>query len=105
MPGPYGTVTGAGALFLPINAGVGGMIPLVVMVILVFPITFFVHRDLVRFVLSSKGPGEDITKVVEEHFSVGAGKLITLPYFFATYPILLVYSVTITDTVESFLTH
>ena len=47
-------------------------------------------------------PGEDITEVVEEHFGVGAGKLITLLYFFAIYPILLVYSVAITNTVESF---
>jgi serine transporter len=40
---------------------------------------------------------------VEEHFGVGAGKLITLLYFFAIYPILLVYSVAITNTVESFM--
>ena len=32
---------------------------------------------------------------------VGAGKLITLLYFFAIYPILLMYSVAITNTVES----
>ncbi|MGS6553938.1 HAAAP family serine/threonine permease, partial [Escherichia coli] len=49
--------------------------------------------------------GEDITEVVEEHFGIGAGKLITLLYFFAIYPILLVYSVAITNTVESFMSH
>lgn len=43
--------------------------------------------------------------MVEEHFGVGAGKLITLLYFFAIYPILLVYSVAITNTVDSFITH
>ncbi|SUH35230.1 serine transporter [Salmonella enterica subsp. enterica] len=37
--------------------------------------------------LSGKNPGEDITEVVEEHFGIGAGKLITLLYFFAIYPI------------------
>lgn len=94
-----------GRLFLPINAGVGGMIPLIIMAILAFPMTFFAHRGLTRFVLSGKNPGEDITEVVEEHFGIGAGKLITLLYFFAIYPILLVYSVAITNTVESFLTH
>ena len=105
MLGLYGTAIGAGVLFLPINAGVGGMIPLIIMAILAFPMTFFAHRGLTRFVLSGKNPGEDITEVVEEHFGVGAGKLITLLYFFAIYPILLVYSVAITNTVESFLTH
>lgn len=105
MLGLYGTAIGAGVLFLPINAGVGGMIPLIIMAILAFPMTFFAHRGLTRFVLSGKNPGEDITEVVEEHFGIGAGKLITLLYFFAIYPILLVYSVAITNTVESFMSH
>lgn len=105
MLGLYGTAIGAGVLFLPINAGVGGLIPLIIMAILAFPMTFFAHRGLTRFVLSGKNPGEDITEVVEEHFGVGAGKIITLLYFFAIYPILLVYSVAITNTVESFIIH
>jgi serine transporter len=80
------------------------LVPLIIMAIIAFPMTFFAHRGLTRFVLSGKNPGEDITEVVEEHFGVGAGKLITLLYFFAIYPILLVYSVAITNTVESFMT-
>ncbi|MFI0489099.1 MAG: HAAAP family serine/threonine permease [Yersinia sp. (in: enterobacteria)] len=105
MLGLYGTAIGAGVLFLPINAGIGGLLPLIVMAIIAFPMTFYAHRGLCRFVLSGKNAGEDITEVVEEHFGVGAGKLITLLYFFAIYPILLVYSVAITNTVDSFITH
>ncbi|MET3813219.1 HAAAP family serine/threonine permease [Pantoea sp. UYEF8] len=101
MLGLYGTAIGTGVLFLPINAGVGGLIPLIIMAILAFPLTFFAHRALTRFVLSGKNPAGDITDVVEEHFGTGAGKLITLLYFFAIYPILLMYSVAITNTVES----
>ncbi len=40
MLGLYGTAIGAGVLFLPINAGVGGLIPLIIMAILAFPLTF-----------------------------------------------------------------
>ncbi|MCI4029988.1 HAAAP family serine/threonine permease [Dickeya dianthicola] len=105
MLGLYGTAIGAGVLFLPINAGIGGLIPLIIMAIIAFPMTYFSHRALCRFVLSGKKGGENITEVVEEHFGVGAGKLITLLYFFAIYPILLVYSVAITNTVDSFITH
>lgn len=105
MLGLYGTAIGAGVLFLPINAGVGGIIPLLIMAVLAFPMTFFAHRGLTRFVLSGKNPSGDITDVVEEHFGKGAGKVITLLYFFAIYPILLVYSVAITNTVESFIEH
>ncbi|XEI31288.1 serine/threonine transporter [Aeromonas veronii] len=99
----FGTAVGAGILFLPINAGMGGFWPLVVMALLVGPMTYLAHRGLARFVLSSKKPNADITEVVEEHFGVGAGKLITLLYFFAIYPIVLIYGVGITNTVESFM--
>jgi len=104
--GLYGTAIGAGVLFLPINAGVGGFWPLLVLALLAFPMTFFAHRGLTRFVLSGrKGGSEDITEVVEEHFGAGAGKLITLLYFFAIFPILLVYSVALTNTLGNFLEH
>src|SRR5450830_1456740 len=53
MLGLYGTAIGAGTLFLPINAGVGGFWPLLVLAILAFPMTFYAHRGLTRFVLSS----------------------------------------------------
>ncbi|MFP1945186.1 HAAAP family serine/threonine permease [Lonsdalea quercina] len=105
MLGLYGTAIGAGVLFLPINAGIGGLLPLVIMAIIAFPMTHYSHRALCRFVLSGKGDAEDITEVVEEHFGARAGHLITLLYFFAIYPILLVYSVAITNTVDSFITH
>ncbi|MDE1473821.1 HAAAP family serine/threonine permease [Xenorhabdus bovienii] len=105
MLGLYGTAIGAGVLFLPINAGIGGLIPLIIMTLLALPMTFFAHRGMCRFVLSGKKNGEDITGVVEEHFGKVAGFLITILYFFAIYPILLVYSVALTNTVDSFITH
>ena len=99
----FGTAVGAGVLFLPINAGMGGFWPLVVMALLVGPMTYFAHRGLAYFVLSSSKPGSDITEVVEEHFGPTAGKLITLLYFFAIFPILLIYGNGITNTVDSFI--
>ncbi len=98
----YGTAIGAGTLFLPINAGLSGIWPLVLMIILAFPMTYFSHRALCRFVLSGAGK-KDITEVMNEHFGPLAGKLLTLLYFFAIYPILLMYSVAITNTTQSFI--
>ncbi|MBW8182347.1 serine/threonine transporter [Shewanella nanhaiensis] len=103
--GLYGTAVGAGTLFLPINAAQGGLIPLIMMALLALPMTFFAHRGMTRFVLSGAKSGAGITEVVEEHFGIGMGKVITLLYFFAIYPILLVYSVALTNTVESFMLH
>ncbi|MGL6123307.1 MAG: serine/threonine transporter [Shewanella sp.] len=99
----FGTAVGAGILFLPINAGMGGFWPLVLMAVIIGPMTYLAHRGLSRFVCSSSIPGSDITHVVEEHFGIGAGKAITMLYFLAIYPIVLIYGVGITNTVDSFL--
>ena len=99
----YGTAVGAGTLFLPIDAGLNGIWPLIIMVVLAFPMTFYSHRALCRFVLSSSSAHTNITEVVEEHFGTFAGRILTALYFFAIYPILLMYSVAITNTVQSFL--
>ncbi|MDV9030809.1 serine/threonine transporter [Pseudomonas sp. RAC1] len=104
MLGLFGTAIGAGTLFLPINAGLGGFWPLLVLAALAFPMTYYAHRALTRFVLSGSKEG-DITQVVEEHFGITAGALITVLYFFAIFPILLIYSVALTNTVASFMEH
>lgn len=104
MLGLFGTAIGAGTLFLPINAGLGGFWPLMILAVLAFPMTYYAHQGLTRFVLSGRA-GTDITDVVEEHFGIKAGALITLLYFFAIFPILLIYSVGLTNTVGSFMEH
>jgi serine transporter len=67
------------------------------------PMTWFAHKGLARFVLSSKNVNSDITDTVEEHFGKTGANLITFAYFFAIYPIVLIYGVGITNTVDSFL--
>ncbi|WP_294927690.1 aromatic amino acid transport family protein [uncultured Paracoccus sp.] len=99
----FGTAVGAGILFLPINAGIGGFWPLVAMTLLIGPMTYLSHRGLARFVCSGSRPDADITEVVAEHFGPRAGQFITVLYFLAIYPIVLIYGVGITNTVGSFM--
>ncbi|MDX5594320.1 aromatic amino acid transport family protein [Pseudovibrio sp. SPO723] len=99
----FGTAVGAGILFLPIRAGLEGFWPLILIAALVGPMTYFAHRALARFVLSSKRADADITDVVEEHFGKTAGLIITFLYFFAIYPIVLIYGAAITNTIDSFI--
>ena len=106
MLGLYGTAIGAGTLFLPIDAGLNGIWPLIIMALLAFPMTYFSHRALCRFVLSGSSPiKNDFTNVVVEHFGQMAGNILTFLYFFSVYPILLMYSVAITNTTHSFIVH
>jgi serine transporter len=101
----FGTAIGAGILFLPINAGAGGIWPLLIIAVICGPMTYYAHRGLSRFILSSSRPGSSITEVVDERFGKTAGMLITFLYFFSIYPIVLIYAVGITNTVQSFIVY
>jgi serine transporter len=94
---------GAGVLFLPIKAGAGGFWPLVILALIAAPMTWFAHKSLARFVLSSTKPESNITDTVEEHFGKTGANLISFAYFFAIFPIVLIYGVGITNTVDSFM--
>jgi len=98
----FGTAIGAGVLFLPINAGAAGLLPLLIISLLAYPMTHFAHRGLTRFVLSGSNPKHDITDVAKEHFGDNAGVLVTFLYFFSIFPVQLMYSVALTNTADSF---
>ena len=99
----FGTAIGAGVLFLPINAGLSGFWPMVALALLAAPMTYFSHRALCRFVLSSDKAGSDITVVATDSFGHTLGSIITFIYFLSIFPIVLVYGVTITDIVGGML--
>ena len=103
--GLFGTAIGAGVLFFPISAGVGGLIPIVVMLLLAYPIAYYCHRGLARLCLSGSNVSGNITETVEEHFGKMGGNIITLLYFFAICPLLWIYGVTITNTFMAFWEH
>ncbi|MBU4683833.1 threonine/serine transporter TdcC [Cedecea davisae] len=100
--GLFGTAIGAGVLFFPIRAGYGGLIPILIMLVLAYPIAFFCHRALARLCLSGSNPSGNITETVEEHFGKTGGVVITFLYFFAICPLLWIYGVTITNTFMTF---
>ncbi|AQS73650.1 septum formation initiator [Corynebacterium ammoniagenes] len=99
----FGTAVGAGILFLPINAGGFGFWPLLIATALIGPMTFLSHRALSRMMSASPTAGADITGVVTNYFGERAGTVISVLYFFAIYPIVLIYGVSITNTVDSFI--
>ena len=59
--GLFGTAIGAGVLFFPIRAGFGGLIPILLMLVLAYPIAFYCHRALARLCLSGSNPSGNIT--------------------------------------------
>lgn len=79
--GLFGTAIGAGVLFFPIRAGFGGLIPILIMLVLAYPIAFLCHRALARLCLSGSNCSGNITETVEEHFGKTGGVVITFLYF------------------------
>ena len=98
----FGAAVGMGILFLPIRAGTGGLYPILVMSVLIFPMAFLSHRALSRFVSESKNKDDDITYAVNEYWGSKIGILLVILYIFAIYPVCLAYGVGITNTFESF---
>lgn len=99
----YGTAIGAGILFLPIQTGISGIVPVAIMLLFIFPMVFLSHRALCRFVISSPNGNHDITHVADEYFGKTGGVFFNILYLLAIFPILLVYSVGITNTLQSFI--
>ncbi|WP_299548497.1 HAAAP family serine/threonine permease [uncultured Helicobacter sp.] len=98
----FGTAVGAGILYLPIKAGVLGVLPVLAMICIVFPMVFLSHRALSRFVLQASGDDKDITYAAGEYFGRKISLFISILYFFAIFPICLAYCVGITNTFEYF---
>lgn len=101
----FGTAVGAGILFLPMNAGSFGFWPLLVATLLIGPMTYLSHRALARIMCVSPRQGADFTVVVNDYFGEKIGLVISVLYFGAIYPIVLIYGVSITNTVGSFIRH
>lgn len=97
-----GTGIGAGLLYLPVSAGMGGIWPLLILSFLSGPVVLLTHRSLTRLCLSSSTPGKDLTQVVHEHFGNRVGYWLMLICFMSMFPVLLLYSVGITNVFTSF---
>ncbi|HGH4658793.1 TPA: amino acid permease [Enterobacter bugandensis] len=94
----YGTAVGAGTLFLPIQLGSAGAIVLFITALVAYPLTYWPHRALAQFILSSNTKGnEGITSAVSHYYGKKIGNLITTLYFIAFFVVVQIYAVAITN--------
>lgn len=101
----FGTAVGAGILFLPMHMGANGFWPLLIIALLSGPMTYFAHRGLTRFILSSSKESGTLINVIDEHFGSDISFFISILYFFSIFSILLIYGVGLTNTFEYILEH
>jgi serine transporter len=98
----FGTAVGAGILFLPIQAGLGGIWPILFLSLIVFPITYISHRGITRIVASC--PKEaDIIGTVKYDLGDTAGFITSILYFLSIITVCVGYATGLTNIINSFL--
>lgn len=97
----FATAAGAGILFLPINAGMYGIWPILLIALITYPMTYLSHRSLSHVVIHAPGESKCLNDIISKHFSAKFTKSFGLLYFMATFPILLIYGLGLVNTVNS----
>ncbi len=96
----YGTAVGAGTLFLPIQLGLSGALAMLILLIIAYPFTYYPHLILARYVISSRSESPTLLSATEEYYGSKVAKVVNTLYAVAFLPIIFVYAITITNSVE-----
>ncbi|WP_306495704.1 amino acid permease [Corynebacterium striatum] len=99
----FGTAVGAGILFLPMDAGSFGFWPLLAGTIIIGPLVFYSHRMFSRVTSASPFKDKDVLQVVSQLLGKTPGTLLAISYWMSIYPVVLIYAISITNTVDSFI--
>lgn len=101
----FGTAVGAGILFLPLNAGGFGFWPLVFATVFILPLVYFSHRTYARIVSGApaKDHGKDVLELVTQYLGRPSGIVVAILYWLAIFPTVLIYGISITNAVDSFI--
>jgi serine transporter len=75
----FGTAVGAGILFLPIQAALGGVWPIIILSCISFPLVWLSHRALTHLVVTHPNPSE-LPQVLEDDLGVGASMAVNFLY-------------------------
>ncbi|MGJ0319549.1 amino acid permease [Aliarcobacter cryaerophilus] len=95
----FGTAIGAGILFLPITIGVGGVLSLVIMLFLAYPLIHYAHKLFSQYIYASPNIN-NFAQAVDDDFGKKLALFLTFSYFIEIFVVLLLYSVALTNSVE-----
>jgi serine transporter len=98
----FGTAVGAGMLFLPIQAGPGGIWPVILLTLIIFPLTYGSHSGITRIVASCPG-ATDIVGAIENDLGRTIGFTISVLYFLSIVSACIGYSIGLTNIINTFL--
>ncbi|MEE4255485.1 MAG: aromatic amino acid transport family protein [Bacteroidales bacterium] len=98
----FGTAVGAGILFLPISAGLAGIIVLVLVTLVGIPTIYFAHKNIGMMMTEAEG-NVDYTGAVNEFLGQKTGFWINVVFFMTLFLLLIVYSSGLNDDIGQFM--
>jgi len=98
----FGTAVGAGILFLPISAGLSGVIVILIVTLISIPTVYFAHKNI-GVMLAEAEANVDYTGAVNEFLGKKAGFLINIIFFITLFLLLIVYSSGLNNDIGQFM--
>lgn len=87
----FGTAVGAGILFLPITAGIAGILVLLIVMLISIPAVYFSHINI-SMMLSEATENVDYSGAINEFMGKKSGFWINIIFFITLFLLLIVYS-------------
>ncbi len=88
----FGTAVGAGILYLPVQAGISGIWPLIIVSIFMLPVIYYSHKAIVDLLMSNRLL-RDYSGSINKHFGVVFGFFINIVFFMTWFFCLTAYSI------------
>ncbi len=98
----FGTAVGAGILYLPVQAGTAGIWALGFLTVLLFPLIYYSHKNVVIMLLAYGG-NENFAQVLAGHCGRFFKNGIVLVYFLTFYFLLFAYLIGLNANLSAFL--
>ena len=92
----FGTAVGAGILYLPVQAGIGGIWPLLAISIFMLPIIYYSHKTIINLLMSNRLL-RDYSGSINKHFGVTFGFFINIVFFMTWFFCLTAYSIGLSE--------
>jgi len=98
----FGTAVGAGILFLPISAGLAGIIVIAAVTVVSIPTVYFAHKNIGVMMTEAEGK-VDYTGAVNEFLGEKVGFWINVVFFITLFLLLIVYSSGLNNDIGQFM--
>jgi len=98
----FGTAVGAGILYLPVQAGTAGIWALIFLAVLLFPLIYYSHKNVVTMLLAD-GSNENFAEVLAGHCGRFFSNGVVLVYFLTFYVLLFSYLIGLNANLSAFL--